>query len=268
MPEAITIKSDPAPAMAPDQEQTPEGDIQVQGEEPLLAGKYKTVDDLVKGYKELESERNRPEPEPEAVAEEAEPAEQSDDAPDANSIYGEYIGSRLTEAGIDFQNMNSRWQETGQLSDDDYNELGNAGFGRDMVDAYLSGLQFQQSQDSALAAQQVMQIKSEFGGEQAYQDMIQWAGENLSEGEQKAFNKSIASSDMDQVRFAVAGLQSRYSSQTGVEPRLVGGRSSRSSEAKFESTAQLVEAMQDPRYKTDPAYRRKLEEKLSRSNVF
>lgn len=268
MPEAITIKSDPAPPMAPDQEQAPEGDIQVQGEEPLLAGKYKTVDDLVKGYKELESERNRPEPEPEAVAEEAEPAEQSDDAPDANSIYGEYIGSRLTEAGIDFQNMNSRWQETGQLSDDDYNELGNAGFGRDMVDAYLSGLQFQQSQDSALAAQQVMQIKSEFGGEQAYQDMIQWAGENLSEGEQKAFNKSIASNDMDQVRFAVAGLQSRYSSQTGVEPRLVGGRSSRTSEAKFESTAQLVEAMQDPRYKTDPAYRRKLEEKLSRSNVF
>ena len=53
MPEAITIKSDPAPAMAPDQEQTPEGDIQVQGEEPLLAGKYKSVDDLVKGYKEL-----------------------------------------------------------------------------------------------------------------------------------------------------------------------------------------------------------------------
>ena len=63
--------------MAPDQELAPEGDIQVQGEEPLLAGKYKSVDDLVKGYKELESERNRPEPEPEAVAEEAEPAEQS-----------------------------------------------------------------------------------------------------------------------------------------------------------------------------------------------
>lgn len=268
MPEAITIKSSPAPAMAPGQEETSDGDIQVQGEEPLLAGKYKNVDDLVKGYKELESERNRSEPEPEAVAEEAEPAEESDDAPDANSIYGEYVGTRLSEAGIDFQSMNSRWQESGQLTDDDYGELGNAGFGREMVDAYLSGLQFQQSQDSALAAQQVMQIKTEFGGEQAYQDMVQWAGENLSEGEQNAFNKSIASSDMDQVRFAVAGLQSRFSSQTGTEPRLVGGRSSRSSESKFESTAQLVEAMQDPRYKADPAYRRKLEEKLSRSNVF
>ena len=187
MPEAITIKSDPAPAMAPDQEQAPEGDIQVQGEEPLLAGKYKTVDDLVKGYKELESERNRPEPEPEAVAEEAEPAEQSDDAPDANSIYGEYIGSRLTEAGIDFQNMNSRWQETGQLSDDDYNELGNAGFGRDMVDAYLSGLQFQQSQDSALAAQQVMQanIAAAQGGPTPEQAMVQMEAQRLQIEQEK-----------------------------------------------------------------------------------
>ena len=157
--------------------------------------------------------------------------------------------------------MNSRWQETGQLSDDDYNELGNAGFGRDMVDAYLSGLQFQQSQDSALAAQQVMQIKSEFGGEQAYQDMIQWAGENLSEGEQKAFNKSIASSE-DQSALQLLAAEPLFI--TDWRRAVSCWRSSRSSsEAKFESTAQLVEAMQDPRYKTDPAYRRKLEEKLS-----
>ncbi|MFZ9656653.1 MAG: capsid assembly protein, partial [Limnohabitans sp.] len=36
---------------------------------------------------------------------------------------------------------------------------------------------------------------------------------------------------------------------------------------KFESTAQVVEAMSDPKYQADPAFRRKVQEKLARSNV-
>ena len=267
MPEPVTIKTEPTPAMAPDQEQAPEGDIQIQGEEQLLAGKYKNVDELVKGYKELEGQVGQQAPEPEQSAEEAGEAEETDPA-DANAIYGEVVGNRLTEAGVDFQGMNSRWQETGSLTDEDYVSLNDAGFSRDMVDAYLSGLQYQFNKDAQLASQQVMDIKAEFGGEQAYGEMVQWASSNLSEAEIGAFNKAISSPDVEQVRFAVAGLNSRYQNQAGIEPKLVGGKTARSSESKFESTAQLVEAMNDPRYQTDPAYRRKLEEKLSRSNVF
>ena len=37
--------------------------------------------------------------------------------------------------------------------------------------------------------------------------------------------------------------------------------------SKFESMAQVVAAMQDPLYASDPAFRKQVEEKLSRSNV-
>ena len=62
--------------------------------------------------------------------------------------------------------MNTRWQETGKLEDDDYKALEGAGFSKDMVEAYLDGVQYRAEQDSQLAAKEVAAIKNEFGGEQ------------------------------------------------------------------------------------------------------
>jgi hypothetical protein len=51
------------------------------------------------------------------------------------------------------------------------------------------------------------------------------------------------------------------------EPKLVGGRTAREDTTKYESAAQVVAAMNDERYATDSAYRKQVQEKLSRSNV-
>jgi hypothetical protein len=251
MPEPVVIANEPAPAMAPDNEATlTENDnVEIQGEEQLLAGKYKTVDELVKGYKELESQQGRAD-EPETELAEGE--EQS-----AKEIYGEFIGGRLEEAGIDFNDMSSRYAESGMLQDDDYGELEKAGFSRNMVDNYLAGLQYNAAQDSALNAQQVSQIKTEFGGAEEYDAMTTWAAENMQ-----------GSNDGAQIRLAIAGLYAQYTASEGREPQLLGGKPSSSSGSKFESTAQVIEAMNDPRYQTDPAYRKAVEKQLARSAVF
>ena len=75
-------------------------------------------------------------------------------------------------------------------------------------------------------------------------------------------------SPMAAVKMAVTGLHARYTAVEGREPKLIGGRASKGSSDKFESTAQLVEAMSDPRYSKDPAYQRKVQEKLGRSSIF
>ena len=263
MPEPVVIANEPAPAMAPDNEATlTENDnVEIQGEEQLLAGKYKTVDELVKGYKELESQQGRAD-EPETELAEGE--EQS-----AKEIYGEFIGGRLEEAGIDFNDMSSRYAESGMLQDEDYGELEKAGFSRNMVDNYLAGLQYNAAQDSALNAQQVSQIKTEFGGHEQYDAMTTWAAENMEADEIAAFNRIVqGSNDGAQIRLAIAGLYAQYTASEGREPQLLGGKPSSSSGSKFESTAQVIEAMNDPRYQTDPAYRKAVEKQLARSAVF
>ena len=278
MPEAVTITQNENPALSPENEEmlaalAGEGDDKPA---ELLAGKYKSVEDLEKAYKELQSKLSRgeslpPKAEDDNTADDQNGGDDEEDdkpAGDAREIYGDLIGGKLDDAGIDFQDMNVRWQQSGTLESGDYDQLAEAGFNRDMVDAYLSGLQYKAAQDTALSVKEVTSIKESLGGEAEYNKMIQWAGANLPPEEVEGFNQIINTQPMSAVKMAVAGLHARYTAVEGREPKLIGGRASKGSSDKFESTAQLVEAMSDPRYSKDPAYQRKVQEKLGRSSIF
>ena len=278
MPEAVTITQNENPALSPENEEmlaalAGEGDDKPA---ELLAGKYKSVEDLEKAYKELQSKLSRgeslpPKAEDDNTADDQNGGDDEDDdkpAGDAREIYGDLIGGKLDDAGIDFQDMNVRWQQSGTLEAGDYDQLAEAGFNKDMVDAYLSGLQYKAAQDTALSVKEVTSIKESLGGEAEYNKMIQWAGANLPPEEVEGFNQIINTQPMSAVKMAVAGLHARYTAVEGREPKLIGGRASKGSSDKFESTAQLVEAMSDSRYSKDPAYQRKIQEKLGRSSIF
>jgi hypothetical protein len=277
MPEAVTITQSESPALSAENEEmlaAMAGEDDKEGE--LLAGKYKSVEDLERAYKELQTKLSRgesvaPESEDNSSADEgeAEPEDKEDEpAGNARELYGDLIGGKLEEAQINFQDMNVRWQQTGTLEAGDYEQLAEAGFNRDMVDAYLSGLQYKQTQDTALSVKEVASIKESLGGEAEYNKMIEWAASNLSADEVEGFNQIINTQPMAAVKMAIAGLHARYSAVEGREPKLIGGRAPKGSTDKFESTAQLVAAMSDPKYSTDPAYQRKVQEKLSRSSIF
>jgi len=278
MPEAVTITQDESSALSAENQEmlaAMAGEDEKEGE--LLAGKYKSVQDLERAYKELQTKLSRgesvaPEPEDNGDADdsEADAKDEEDDKPagDARELYGDLIGGKLEEAQIDFQDMNVRWQQTGTLEAEDYEQLAEAGFNRDMVDAYLSGLQYKQAQDTALSVKEVASIKQSLGGEAEYTKMIEWAAANLSADEVEGFNQIINTQPMAAVKMAITGLHARYSAVEGREPKLIGGRAPKGSTDKFESTAQLVEAMSDPRYSKDPAYQKKVQDKLSRSSIF
>ena len=277
MPEAVTITQSESPALSAENEEMLAA-MAGEGDQPdeLLAGKYKSVQDLEKAYKELQTKLSRgesvaPESEDDSSADDSEAeSEDKEDEPagDAREIYGDLIGGKLEEAQINFQDMNVRWQQTGTLEAGDYEQLAEAGFNRDMVDAYLSGLQYKQTQDTALSVKEVASIKESLGGEGEYNKMIEWAAANLSADEVEGFNQIINTQPMAAVKMAITGLHARYSAVEGREPKLIGGRAPKGNTDKFESTAQLVAAMSDPKYSTDPAYQRKVQEKLSRSSIF
>ena len=262
MPDPVTIKDEPTtavdPAVAEEQQITEEDNVEIQGEEKLLAGKYKSQEELEKAYLELQRKQSQPQEQEEPVVEQQGTAKE---------IYGDFVGSRLEEAGVDYSSMNDRWQKNGKLEDTDYEALQGAGFTRDMVESYLDGIQYRATRDNELSVQQATELQNEYGGPQRYAEMMDWAGKNLTESQQKAFNEQMKSPNIDSVRFAIDGLQARYMSNTDQEPRLIGGRTSKASLDKFESNAQLVEAINDPRYSKDSAYRKKVKDKLGRSNI-
>lgn len=274
MPESITFTENETPALSPENQEMLQAMQQPTDQEggELLAGKYKSVEDLEKAYKELQSKLGAKAPEPAADdvdTEEGEGEEQEEDKPAGNAreIYGEVIGSRLDEAGIDFASMSDRWSQAGKLEDGDYTQLEGAGFSREMVDAYLAGLSYKAEQDSQLTVKEITAIKQEYGGDEGYAAMIEWASTNLPKEETDAFNQVVNTQPLNVAKLAIAGLHAKYIAAEGREPKLISGRPASKSSDKFESTAQLVEAMKDPRYAADPAYRKKIETKLARSSI-
>ena len=110
-------------------------------------------------------------------------------------------------------------------------------------------------------------LKEAVGGERAYADMMGWASQNLSEEEIAMYDSVMESGDKAAAYFAVEALSNRYDDANGVEGNLLQGKAPTNNDDTFKSQAELVEAMGDPRYSRDPAYRQEVMRRLERSDI-
>ena len=238
----------------------------------LYAGKFKSVEDLAASYKELEGklgaiDQTREEPEGNAEETEEQETETNDSEFNAEEYYGDGLASVLEEVGIDAQDITQRFTDTGEISEDDYSKLGEAGFSKQVVDTYLDGLRGVGEGDE-IPTQQIQNIKDSVGGDQAYEQMADWCQQNLSEQEIKAFDKITETADAPVIQLAVEGLYTRYQNAMGVEPDLVTGRPAASGPTPYRSTAEVVAAMSDKRYGKDVSYTEDVQNRLAGSDVF
>jgi len=181
---------------------------QAQGEN-LILGKYKSQDDLIDAYKNLQRENQR--------------LRNGDD--------GEVV--EASEAG----NQPQETQEEGALSPEEATRI------RD-------------------------NIFSQVGGADKYQALVGWASQNLDSNRVNAFNAALESADESAIIAQLKGVQYDYMMATGYEPKLTGGRAPSNDVQGFASEAQVIAAMQDPRYGNDPAYIKEVEQRIAVSNVF
>ncbi len=106
------------------------------------------------------------------------------------------------------------------------------------------------------------------GGEQQYDQMISWASDNFSQQEIDMYDHVMDSGDAAAAMFAIQALKNAYRDSTGKDGELLTGSSAPSDPSNnFRSQAEVMAAMNDPRYDNDPAYRQDVFEKLERSNV-
>ena len=198
-----------------------------------LPEKFKNAEELAKAYGELEKKQSTPEP----VAE-PQPSEQT---MGLDKYYEEYSENR-------------------GLSDKSYEELSKMGLDKGLVDGYIAG-------QEAIANNEVKMVHDMVGGEQNYSKVIEFAKSNLSEAEQSAFNETLDTGSIEQVKFAVQAIASRAGVTSDAPQQMISGDSVETESDVFESVAQVTEAMNDPRYAKDPAYRKEVEDKLARSSV-
>ena len=231
-------------------------DVQ-DGGEKLLAGKFKTPEELEKGYQNLVTLLGKQG----KVDDKGNPVEPPKADPKPNTIVPGIdpaaASAVVSEKGIDYNALVSEFVEKGALSEETYKALDGRGIPKEMVDQYIAG-------QTALAANQQAEVFSVVGGVDTYDKMIKWAGSALSPAEQKAFNESLNGS-MDAVKWAVQGLHAKYTAAVGQNPNLVQGDAPSVGGSVYASRQEMTADMADPRYAKDPAFRKMVEDKLRRS---
>ncbi len=216
----------------------------------LLAGKYKSAQDLEKAYIELQQKLGSGEQQSEPE-QEAEPAEEAD------------------ETITMFNSIDDELAQGGEISEESMAKL-SAMDSKDLVDAYL---RYQNTLDDTpvqegreLNDQEVSSIYNSVGGEQQYQQMTAWAAENLDADTVQAFDNVIETGNVAAINLALRGLQSQYNDNVGYENNMIQGKPAQAGNG-YRSQAEVVRAMNDPRYDRDPAYRQEVMDKLANSNL-
>ncbi len=230
---AAKAKADESPKLAG--EENPE-------ERPAwLPEKFKTPEDMAKAYAEAEKKLSGGE----SAEETQEAAEQA-----------------VESAGLDMEALSAEWQTNGELTKESLDKLAAVGITEDMVQMYVAG------QEATQSAAQAELLEPVGGSEEAYNEMIAWAADNLEDGDIDAYNKVLESGNQAAAKMAVQNLAAKYSAANGQEPgRQIAGKGGNSASGTYESTADLMKDMQNPEYESNPAFRAKVQEKLGRSSI-
>ena len=82
------------------------------------------------------------------------------------------------------------------------------------------------------------------------------------------YDSVMASGNANSIYFAVQALSNKYSDAVGNDGQLLTGkRSAAQQNEQFRSQQELVQAMNDPRYDNDPAFRDDVIRKLQNSDI-
>lgn len=229
----------------------------------LIGGKFKSQDDLLKAYNELQSKLGKANESTDEDGSEEEGVQTEGEQEE--EVLEEKV--EVSENIRKFVEINDRFEKNGgSVTEEDFESLSQMS-SKDLLDTYFKyhATQVAQAKQTAATNDQLSQIRESVGGDDAYASMIEWAGSALSEAETEQFNSVINSNNAAAIGYAVEALNNRYRTNEGYEAPLVTGKKASNSKKAFRSQAELARAIADPRYSSDPAYRMDVEEKLARS---
>ena len=89
----------------------------------------------------------------------------------------------------------------------------------------------------------------------------------MDESYVQAYDAIVETGNVRQIQLAVAGLKAEYEKANGFEGQMLTGKPAQQQVDAFRSQQEVVQAMSDPRYDRDPAYRQDVFAKLERSNI-
>jgi hypothetical protein len=235
-----------------------------------LPDQFKNAEDLAKSYAELQAAHTKTAQE---LAGFKKPADQPDQQQQQEQpkTTEEKVADQLQGQGIDVKSMSEKFWETKQIDPEHAKQLSEglikAGLASDAAAAAGILDQFSQGQ-LARAEMHRANISSRIGNEK--DSMTAWANANPEAAKMAVeYNKLLDSGRFAEADQAFTQFHTAYTQAVGKDAslRISGGTSQGATGGVYRSSAEMVKDMSDPRYKTDPAFRAMVTDKLGRSSI-
>lgn len=234
-------------------------------ENTLLAGKYENEAELLKGLQEVAKTNNLS---LEDIYKTIESGIGSQDATQETLL--DKLKNSLKQSNEEPEGKTSKDKEsskislsvleTEKLTEELTAKLLKAGYSQTDIDTYAMGVQAKKEAEDE-------KLLDMIGGKEVYQQLKQWALLNVPMGVLDAFNKVMAEGDTLQKKEAIITMYAKYNA--GRKPlqdiftpsiNVQGG-------APYTSEDELQADIQNPKYKTDPRFRKQVMNKLRASKL-
>ena len=178
----------------------------------------------------------------------------------------EEMVNQAAERGLSEETIVRIQQEYGEdgLSEESYEELAKAGYSKSFVDSYIRG-------QEALVEQYVQSVMEYAGGEAQFQAIYSHLEVSNPDAAESLVN-ALENRDLSTVK-AIVNLAGASRAKTFGKPaarsiakRAVPAAPVRTKQSGFESQAEMIAAMSDPRYRHDSKFRAEVERKMMYSN--
>lgn len=173
----------------------------------------------------------------------------------------EELQKDLAERNVDFKALEDEYNKNGQLSSASLEALANAGYPKEVVDAYISGVEA--TQEKFYNA-----VVGFAGGEDEYRQVAQFVSSQGDKAVQD-FNDTINTGNLGVINMVIQGVKANMKAVNGTTNQTILGQSTGGTADNtnaFLSKQQMLDAMNDPRYDKDPIYRKQVEQKIINSN--
>ena len=228
--------------------------VEREDEQPSwLPEKFESPEDMAKAYRELEQKLS-------SNSESVTDNDEVTQPPQTPPIPVEEAVQTLKDQGLDYNKYAKEYSENGTISPESYKELDEKGMSSEMVNSWIAG-------QEAITDKLTDNAYNSVGGRENYKEIVKWAGTSLPQEEIDVFNRALESSNVQDSMFAIKALNAQYQLANGSSPQLMQGTTGTSSSGSFSSLAQMSEAMRDPKYDSDPAFREEVTRKLESSNL-
>lgn len=173
----------------------------------------------------------------------------------------EELQKDLAQRNVDFKALEDEYNKNGQLSSASLEALANAGYPKEVVDAYISGVEA--TQEKFYNA-----VVGFAGGEDEYRQVAQFVSSQGDKAVQD-FNDTINTGNLGVINMVIQGVKANMKAVNGTTNQTILGQSTGGTADNtnaYLSKQQMLDAMNDPRYDKDPIYRKQVEQKIINSN--